>query len=309
MTHVALTAAGGFCLVFMGASAVMLRIISRREARLAQRIKFSRGIEPTAEARGQSLVKRAWDRFVALLGQAILRTGLLSARTRAELEVTLQSSGLRGRKGLEIFIGSKITMALALPSLVDMVEHVVAFPPMLKVIVPATALVVGLLSPDSVVRYRRNSYVKRVEQGLPDALDLLVICSQAGLGLTAAISRVAEEMQQGREPVGVELAITANELQFIDTRTALLSLGSRTNIRGLVRLGTTLVQSMQFGTPLTEAMRQLCGEMRQEALTRFEAKAARLGVLLTMPMIVFILPCVFLIVGGPAAVQIMQIGK
>jgi tight adherence protein C len=66
---------------------------------------------------------------------------------------------------------------------------------------------------------------------------------------------------------------------------------------------------MQYGTPLVSAMRQLSAEMRQEALTRFEARAARLGVILTMPMIVFILPCVFLVVGGPAAVQVMHIGN
>ena len=76
-----------------------------------------------------------------------------------------------------------------------------------------------------------------------------------------------------------------------------------------LNLGTTLVQSMQYGTPLSEAMRVLSAEMRQETLNRFEAKAARLGVLLTVPMIVFILPCVFLVVGGPAAVQVLHLTR
>jgi tight adherence protein C len=160
------------------------------------------------------------------------------------------------------------------------------------------------------VRYRRKPYIRRVERGLPDALDLLVICAQAGLGLTAAIARVAEEMQHGNQDIGLELALTANELQLMaDSRQALLNMGSRTGIDGLARLGTTLVQSMQYGTPLTDSMRVLSAELRQDTLTRFETRAARLGVLLTLPMVVFILPCVFLVVGGPAVVQVLHIGS
>jgi tight adherence protein C len=93
-----------------------------------------------------------------------------------------------------------------------------------------------------------------------------------------------------------------------DSRLALANLGSRTGVEGLVRLGTTLIQSLQYGTPLTASMRVLASEMRQDTLTRFEARAARLGVLLTLPMIIFILPCVFLVVGGPAAIQVMRAG-
>jgi tight adherence protein C len=179
----------------------------------------------------------------------------------------------------------------------------------LPIVIPAAAAVVGLLLPDMVVRFRRKRYIQRVERGLPDALDLLVICSQAGLGLSAAIVRVAEEMQHGSADIGLEFALTANELQLMaDSRLALANLGSRTGVEGLVRLGTTLIQSLQYGTPLTASMRVLASEMRQDTLTRFEARAARLGVLLTLPMIIFILPCVFLVVGGPAAIQVMRAG-
>ncbi len=136
-----------------------------------------------------------------------------------------------------------------------------------------------------------------------------MICAQAGLGLTAAIVRVAEEIHDGREGIGRELALTATELQLLETRRALMNMGSRTGISGLVRLANTLLQSMQYGTPLTEAMRVLSAEMRQDTLTRFEARAARLGVLLTVPMILFILPCVFLIVAGPAGIQLAHIGS
>jgi tight adherence protein C len=119
--------------------------------------------------------------------------------------------------------------------------------------------------------------------------------------------RVATELHNAHSEVAEELGQTANELQLIsDSRVALTNLGVRTGIDGYKRLGTTLIQTMQYGTPLTEALRQLSAEMRQDSLTRFEARAARLPVLLTMPMILFILPCVFLIAAGPAIIQIMR---
>lgn len=277
--------------------------------RLATRIKLSQGIAPSAIATRPSTVKTAWARAIAILGQLILRTGLLSARTRAELELTLATAGLRGRNGLEIFIGSKVCAVVGFPMLTVITLRGAALSTAIATLLPAIAAVLGLLLPDMVVRYRRKGYLARVQRGLPDALDLLVICSQAGLGLTTAIVRVAEEMQAGGQEIGLELALTANDLQLIaDNRRALLNMGTRTGIEGLVRLGTTLIQSMQYGTPLTEAMRVLSSEMRQDTLIRFENKAARIGVLLTLPMVVFILPCVFLIVGGPAAVQVFGIG-
>jgi tight adherence protein C len=101
--------------------------------------------------------------------------------------------------------------------------------------------------------------------------------------------------------------MTANELQLMnDSRVALANMGLRTELDGFKRLAATLIQTVQYGTPLTDALRSLSAELRQESLVRFETKAARLPVMLTMPTILFILPCVFLIAGGPAIIKIMQ---
>jgi tight adherence protein C len=295
-------------LLLVGAAFMLLQTILYQQ-RLAARIQMGRGQAPAPAATRHEMLKSAWSRVLAALGQLILRTGLLSSRTRAELELTLMSAGLPGRNGLEIFIGGKIGLLVGLPLLAMLALREFHLPSVLSIAIPAIAAVAGLLLPDIVVRYRRKRYIQRVERGLPDALDLLVICSQAGLGLTAAIVRVAEEMQHGNADIGLEFALTASELQLMaDTRLALANLGSRTGVDGLVRLGTTLTQSMQYGTPLTESMRVLSAEMRQDTLTRFEARAARLGVLLTLPMIIFILPCVFLVVGGPAMIQVLRVG-
>jgi len=307
--HWLLYATGLGTAILIFAAFVLLRQF-RRQQRLADRVRLSQGLTPSASTSGQASLKGAWTIVVAALGQLLLRTGLLSARTRAELELTLATAGLRGRRGLEVFVGAKICLVIGLPLFATIAGRALDLSPLMGIILTAVAFVAGLLLPDTVVRYRRKNYLQRVERGLPDALDLLVICSQAGLGLTTSIARVAEEMQHGRQEIGVELALTANELQLIaDSRLGLSNMGARTGIEGLIRLGTTLIQSMQYGTPLTEAMRLLSAEMRQDTLTRFEAKAARIGVMLTLPMVVFILPCVFLIVGGPAAVQVFNLGN
>jgi tight adherence protein C len=304
-----LLASTGVGTVLLTGSAFLLLRQMRHQRHLTARVQASRGLASAPAGTRQEVAHRAWTNVVAALGQVILRTGLLSARTRTGLEQTLTSAGLRGRNGLELFIGSKIVLLFALPFLAMLALRGITLPSVLPIAIPIIAGVIGLLLPDMVVRYRRKHYLKRVESGLPDALDLLVICSQAGLGLTAAITRVAEEMHHGSQDIGSELALTANELQLMaDSRLALQNMGSRTGIEGLVRLGTTLVQSMQYGTPLAESMRILSAEMRQATLTRLEARAARLGVLLTLPMVVFILPCVFLVVGGPAVVQVMHGG-
>jgi tight adherence protein C len=300
--------AGSAACVFVVLASLLLREMQRRH-RLAVRVQMSKGVAPLKNPTTREVFNAAWTRFISMLGQLLLRSGLVSARTRAELELTLASAGLRGRSGLELFIGGKVCLLIGLPVLILFGLRGLSLPPVWSIFCVGGAGIAGLLLPDVVVRYRRKQYLQGVEQGLPDALDLLVICSQAGLGLTTAITRVAQEMQFGRQQVGLELAITANELQLLaDSRIALVNMGARTGIDGLTRLGATLIQSMQYGTPLSQSMRLLSAEMRQETLTRFEARAARLGVLLTLPMIVFILPCVFMVVGGPAAVQVFRTG-
>jgi tight adherence protein C len=135
---------------------------------------------------------------------------------------------------------------------------------------------------------------------------MLVICSEAGLGLEPAITRVAAEIGHAHPAVAEELRLTASELRIVvDRRVALQNMGARTGLESLKRLGATLIQTLQYGTPLSQALRTLSAEMRTEALTKFEERAARLPVLLTLPMILFILPTVFAVVGGPAALKVM----
>ena len=244
-------------------------------------------------------------RPVAAVGAFVARSGLLSLRTLTELQQTLHTAGLRGQSGLSLFVGAKLMLFTGLPLVAYLFMAQTGWWPSYWMFVVMAGAVLGLLGPDAVVRSKRKKYLAALDLGLPDALDMLVICSEAGLGLEAAFERVGQEISHGHPVMSGEMAMTVQEMRInSDRRLALISLGERTGLDSLKRLGSTLVQTMQYGTPLASALRTLSVEMRQELLTRFEERAARLPVLLTMPMIMFILPCVFLVVGGPAYVKL-----
>jgi tight adherence protein C len=281
----------------------------RHQREFAARVALAHGEVPTAtQERRDGEVLRAWlTHAVASLGQVIMRSGLLPSRTLADLERTLESCGLHGPNGLGMFIGFKILLLAGLPILTLLALDGVTLPNHLHIVAPAVAAVIGLVAPDWVVGKRRKRVMAQLEQGLPDALDMMVICAQAGLGLGPTIIRVGTELGSARPEIAQEFLLTANDLQIMsDSRVALSNLSTRTGLDSVKRLVTTLIQTMVYGTPLTEALRMLSAEMRQETLTRFEARAARLPVLLTLPTVVFILPCVFLIVGGPAVIQVVH---
>ena len=311
MNNTLLLSAGGFFMFLLFGSGMMMMRQSRQHERYAQRVRLIHGQATPSGFKGQAereAIKVASMRAIAGLGQLILRSGVLSASTRTELEHTLAASGLHGANGLAAYIGGKLLLMCGLPAVAWLTLHNAHWlPEMMTTLAPPASGVLGLMAPDWILGQRRKRYQGRLDAGLPDALDMMVICAQAGLGLGPGIVRVATELQNAHWEVARELAQTANELQMVsDSRVALLNLGTRTGIDGYKRLGTTLIQTMQYGTPLTDALRTLSAELRQDELVKFEARAARLPVMLTLPTILFILPCVFLIAGGPAIIQIMR---
>lgn len=167
------------------------------------------------------------------------------------------------------------------------------------------ALLLGYKSPDL---YLKNLITKRtdaIRKGLPDALDLLVICAEAGLTVDAAFNRVAKELGKGFPELADEFALTAIELGFLaDRRTAYENLAARVDLEALRGVVTTLIQTERYGTPLASALRVLSAEFRNERMMRAEEKAARLPAIMTVPLILFILPVLFVVILGPAACSI-----
>jgi tight adherence protein C len=293
---------GLIAFAFVAGSYALLRAIERDEkvrARLARVTGPDAG--PVIEPKGDG--GKALD-LIAKLGAALAKSGMLSDTTRAQLEQTINQAGLRGSRVFGLFIGSKVLLMTGLPAAMYLLIGNKDFSPTTFWALEGGAFAAGMLAPDFFIKQMRKRHLKQVEAGLPDALDMMVICAQAGLGLENAIDRVAQEFVYANKAVAMELAICASEMRIgTDRRTALIALGERTGLETMRRLAGTLIQTMQFGTPLSQALRVLASEMRSDNLTKFEERAARLPVFLTLPMICFILPCVFIIVGGPAGLQ------
>lgn len=165
-----------------------------------------------------------------------------------------------------------------------------------------------ILSYKAADLYLTNLVTKRTEairKGLPDALDLLVICAEAGLTVDAAFNRVAKELGRGYPELGDEFALTAIELGFLtERRAAFENLAYRVNLDSIRGVVTTMIQTEKYGTPLASALRVLSAEFRNERMMRAEEKAARLPATMTVPLILFILPALFIVIIGPAACSI-----
>jgi tight adherence protein C len=156
-----------------------------------------------------------------------------------------------------------------------------------------------------------NQVAKRttaIRKGLPDALDLLVICAEAGLTVDAAFGRVAKELGRAYPELGDEFALTAIELGFLtDRRQAFENLAARVNLDSVKGVVTTMIQTEKYGTPLASALRVLSAEFRHERMMKAEEKAARLPAIMTVPLILFILPVLFVVILGPAACAISEV--
>ena len=171
--------------------------------------------------------------------------------------------------------------------------------------VVAAALVLSYKAADI---WLSNAISKRsgaIRKGLPDALDLLVICAEAGLTVDAAFGRVAKELGRGYPELGDEFTLTAIELGFLtDRRSAFENLATRVHLDAVKGVVTTMIQTEKYGTPLASALRVLSAEFRNERMMRAEEKAARLPAIMTVPLILFILPVLFVVILGPAACSI-----
>jgi len=312
MSILTLLAIAGFSAVLLMIAAVLMLRVSDTDSVVAARFEAARGHwavvggsapVPLAKSSGAVMVQR----LVAQLGRGVMQSGILPGRTRDELASTLMAAGFRGANTMAIFIGSKLVMLFGAPVLGWLLARYFEMQQLTMLVSVCVFGIFGLVAPDMVIQRRRKAYLAKIDRGLSDALDLLVICAQAGLSLEPAMARVSVELRMVHPEMCLELEITVRELEMMsDSAQALANMGKRTGLESLVRLTSTLTQTMQYGTPLTESLRTLSNEMRTASLTKFEERAARLPVLLTMPMILFILPCVFMIVGGPAAIQVSR---
>ncbi len=242
------------------------------------------------------------------LGRTIReRTRLYSEQDLAALSAALGASGLNPARMLPLVLGTKVAVMVVVPVLAVGYALLVHRSPLRGLLTIGAALPVSVLVPEWALRLLRGPYTRDLRRGAPDALDLLVVCTEAGMALEAALDQVAREMRSSNRAMANALATLVDELRVLpDRRQAFANFGERSGVEGLRRMAAIIAQALQFGTPLGQALRAVAGELRRERMTRLEAKAVRLPGLLVFPLIFFILPALFIALMGSPMLHVMD---
>jgi tight adherence protein C len=246
--------------------------------------------------------------FLHQLGAAASRMTMVGQKEIEQTEKTLSAAGYRSKGALYQLLGLRtvgLLLGLAGPAVWSQFFHPLA--PL--VLLPACigGILFGWRAPMMVVGSMANRRRKTLDADLPNAIDLLIICGEAGLSIEAGVDRIVREMRRSCPELAREFAIVSAEMRILSDRTqAFVNLTNRIQTEGARSLSSTLSQASRYGTPLGKALRVLSKEMRLHQQLRMEERAASLPVLITLPMICFILPCVFIVVGGPAFMEVAK---
>jgi tight adherence protein C len=226
-----------------------------------------------------------------------------------KVQVKLSQAGIRSKELAFFIIAARFVAPVVAGIGAVLLIYVADFFPdwswIRRYITVAGILIGAYKAPDIWLRNKVTKRSHAVRKGLPDALDLLVICAEAGLTVDAAFGRVARELGKAYPELGDEFGLTAIELGFLaERRNAFENLASRVDLEAIRGVVTTMIQTEKYGTPLASALRVLSAEFRNERMMRAEEKAARLPAIMTVPLILFILPTLFVVILGPAACSI-----
>lgn len=226
----------------------------------------------------------------------------------------LAQAGIRSKEWAVAVIFSRLVLPIVIGGTAAFLIYGVALWPewsaFKKFMVFGGALLLSYKAPDLYVDNMVTKRANAIRKGVPDALDLLVICAEAGLTVDAAFARVARELGSAYPELGEEFQLTSIELSFLtERRTAFENFAERVKLDALRGVVTTMIQTEKYGTPLASALRILSAEFRHERMMRAEEKAARLPAIMTVPLILFILPTLFVVILGPAACSISEAFK
>ncbi|KIL99711.1 Type II/IV secretion system protein TadC associated with Flp pilus assembly [Paramagnetospirillum magnetotacticum MS-1] len=283
--------------------AARIKAVSGRRRELSERQKAD-----LDQARGSGRRRGAMpQRRVALMRAVIDRLKLQDLMEAKALKAKLAQAGWRGQAAPLTFIFARVALPVLLLAL-GLIYATTLFdeqPLMIRAMILAVAMGAGGLLPNI---WLANAVQKRqlaLGRAFPDALDLIVICVDAGLSVETALGRVTEEMMNSSPEMAEEIGLTAAELAFLaDRRQAWENFAGRTGLPQVKSLSTALIQSEKYGTPVAQALKVLSQENRESRMAAAEKKAAALPAKLTVPMIVFFLPVLFLMIAGPAALQV-----
>ena len=306
-TLLAGVAAAAMLLAIYAAVTVRDPMAKRVKTLNARREELKAGIIKQSSRKRQSLIRRSetTDKMKESLG----RMKVLQDSQVKIIQQKLAQAGYRNKE-LAVFV---IFARMVLPVVLGFVAIVALywiqmFPDwssFKKFMAFAALVLAGYKGPELFLKNKANKRSDAIRKGLPDALDLLVICAEAGLTVDAAFNRVAKELGRAYPELGDEFALTAIELSFLtERRQAFENFAYRVELEAIRGVVTTMIQTERYGTPLASALRVLSAEFRNERMMRAEEKAARLPAIMTVPLILFILPVLFIVILGPAACSI-----
>ena len=279
-----------------------LKVIKRRREELSRQRRM-------ALEQQRSAFRRISGR-VDFMRRVLERLNLKKLAEQPELKKKLVRAGWRGPGPLITFTFLRLVLPLAAAALTALFlfgSVKVQMPGPLMALICLSAGAAGYYLPMILVSNAMTRRQQEIQRGFPDALDLTVICVEAGLSLDAAFSRVTEDLGASARALTEEIGLTTAELAFLnDRRQALENLAGRTGTPSVKALVTALIQSERYGTPLGTALRVVSQESRDTRMAKAEEKAASLPAKLTVPMVTFFLPVLFVVLIGPTIIQVMR---
>ena len=301
----ALMAAGVFLLL------VSLVWIEQRIYRRAQvRDRFERarsGLTPNHRPNAVLAVSIQLRTGFATLVRIANSLRFLGSSRRDEARLLLQSAGIRSRASVSNYFGAKLLAAGsgASAALVAIMQGVFAANSFLQVALVIGGFFIGGLAPELALKWWARRRQGMIRASLPDAIDLLIIATNAGQSLEVALGRVEAEISRASPVLGEELRVTKSELRALPNRKqALENFAVRTGIEEVRSLTSTLIQTVRYGTPLTQSLKILATEQRGAKILRLEEKAAKLPAILSLPLMLLIMPSIFIVTAGPALLSI-----
>ena len=282
-------------------------LVEHRPAAARIRAIMQRRQELQAAATGIERRRQRTQLPPGLLPLLLRRLHRLQASQIERIREKLMRAGFRSREAIGIYAGGKF----AGPILGGLLGFVLAYGLQLGIPLPyrplalAAGAFLGFFGPDIYLANAASKRRQALQKALPDGIDLLVICAEAGLSLDTALNRVADELALSAAELADELALTGVELNFLpERRLALDNLARRVDLPAIRGVVNTLIQTERYGTPLAQSLRVLSAEFREQRMLKAEEKAARLPATLTVPMILFILPTLFIVLVGPAMIDV-----
>ena len=272
-----------------------------------ERLRAERMARMAEEARQGRLRKEPKSFMKRVVEQLNLRKALETDTTRARLKM----AGLRGQAPVVAFLFFRAMLPIAglgVTFFYLFFVNTYGLAPLVRLGLSIGGAYLGFYLPNIFISnliQRRQKSIKRV---FPDALDLLLICVQAGMSVEASMNKVATEIGSRSLELAEEFSLTTAELSYLpERRLAFDNLGKRTGLAVVRAVGTSLIQAERYGTAVSQALRVLAKESREMRMAEAEKKAAALPPKLTVPMILFFLPVLFIVILGPAAMQVMAI--